>query len=1184
MQAYRNYLSGLLLTIIALLMLAAAGTVAGDETEPFFEDGMETDTGWTTMGGPDGWQRGTPTTGPGEAKSGDSCWATVLHGNYPDLGTGSLSLERELDAGGHRETSLSFWHWYEFQGKEGDRAFVEARLPGEENWQILWSSPFFDDDTVSTDGWEEVTIFLPCFEFTTFTLRFRLISDDETAYAGWYLDDLSLIGLLAPEKDAALIFLEAPEENTAVDKTEDVIISVMVQNQGTEAQSIPVECKIEHVLGLRRDIFSEQTPTLDPGEVHEMEFQWRARGEPGAYTVNITAELAGDEKPLNDDLFSVIWVRGNYDLEGGLSCFRSAAPEGISRSVFANITNNEDRDLSQVEVVFQTYFVYPESNDPYPAEMNRTVISLEEGETAKFSWNWNPERLGNYTMKLFAGPVSLSGHAEDFHIELGELQALLSVLPLFSDTREEGNPCYLDRDSGEVLAWDDDTNGAFWTGDNRTGEDRTAAWHVVGNGFESAKSWYCGIPAEERYASLMDSEIVSQPLDLEGLSDIKLSFVTKFDVEGSIYDNMYVYSSGDGDNWSQLLVYPRKEESNSYAEEGNREGWIFKELTIPQADLTSEFQMSFRFRSDSDLCFKGTWIDDIMLSALPAEYNPVVGIAGPVQGPIVKQGSLEKLYAQPLDDGNLEEYSWKSDSQGFLGDGEELDLDILNPGWHELSLKAQDDQGLWSPKVWANIYINPAPVAQIRGPVPKTAYEGEPVAFLGNWEDIDQATAFLWESDVDGELSQIANFSTMKLSVGKHDIIFKVQDEYGSWSEVTEGELTIRERILAIIDGIGPLAAPSGKTIHFNGHFEGADRAIAYEWSSNVTGLIGEETACSTNELPVGSHEVSFRVRDKMGFWSQPATSVLEIYQPAQAEIISLDPGVALEGRTVSFVGGGSAEDGITAYSWESDLDGEFYNGSEDVFSTTDLSPGEHTISLNIRDDNGFWGDATSSFLIVHQKPEADIVSIFPSPASPTELTTFTASGSDDGEVNIYSWESDIDGELYNGSDSSFFYTGLSEGGHGITLLVMDDLGAWSSPVTIILEIIAPNERPTVSISVPSQGEDLSKQVTISGRAEDPEDGLVKVEISFDGNSWRTAEGTEHWSFFWDTSGMENGNIRLRARSFDGEHYSEEVTIDVTVSNKDDDGDSPGFELYLLIPGLLAALFIFRRERQVGRP
>lgn len=68
-------------------------------------------------------------------------------------------------------------------------------------------------------------------------------------------------------------------------------------------------------------------------------------------------------------------------------------------------------------------------------------------------------------------------------------------------------------------------------------------------------------------------------------------------------------------------------------------------------------------------------------------------------------------------------------------------------------------------------------------------------------------------------------------------------------------------------------------------------------------------------------------------------------------------------------------------------------------------------------------------------------------------VVIFSGSGTDDGNITRYAWNSSIDGEFYNGSHSTLRYTGLSMGKHTISLRVMDDEGQWSAPVTTTLYI-----------------------------------------------------------------------------------------------------------------------------------
>jgi len=54
------------------------------------------------------------------------------------------------------------------------------------------------------------------------------------------------------------------------------------------------------------------------------------------------------------------------------------------------------------------------------------------------------------------------------------------------------------------------------------------------------------------------------------------------------------------------------------------------------------------------------------------------------------------------------------------------------------------------------------------------------VLFSGSGSDSDgTVVAYLWESSIDGELSTSEDYSTSELSLGRHTITFRVQDNDG---------------------------------------------------------------------------------------------------------------------------------------------------------------------------------------------------------------------------------------------------------------------------------------------------------------------------------------------------------------------------------------------------------------------
>ncbi|MDD1696273.1 MAG: PKD domain-containing protein [Methanoregula sp.] len=77
-----------------------------------------------------------------------------------------------------------------------------------------------------------------------------------------------------------------------------------------------------------------------------------------------------------------------------------------------------------------------------------------------------------------------------------------------------------------------------------------------------------------------------------------------------------------------------------------------------------------------------------------------------------------------------------------------------------------------------------------------------------------------------------------------------------------------------------PSPSTVGQTVTFTGSGEDLDGSIsAYEWSSNLTGVMGTSTSTtySTSSLSAGTHAISLRVKDDDGAWSSPVTRSLTV-------------------------------------------------------------------------------------------------------------------------------------------------------------------------------------------------------------------------------------------------------------------------------------------------------------------
>ena len=399
------------------------------------------------------------------------------------------------------------------------------------------------------------------------------------------------------------------------------------------------------------------------------------------------------------------------------------------------------------------------------------------------------------------------------------------------------------------------------------------------------------------------------------------------------------------------------------------------------------------------------------------------------------------------------------------------------------------------------------------------------------------------------------------------------------------------ERPKCVIDAISPDPALYTERIQFAGDSIGDSSITAYNWHSSINGELSTEASFETAELDPGIHTVSFMVRNYLWIWSEPATTTLTVQQHPVVESFTVTLVPAVVGANVQFTPINITDDGlIVLYRWASDLDGVLNETEDSNFYTASLSLGEHEITLTVKDNHGLWSEPFTRTILIHEKPNASIDSISPNPVIQGDEINFSGDGDDDGSVELYRWTSSLDGELYEGNSSSFSTTNLSIGNHTITLLVQDNHGAWSEPVTITLEVkeyVPPgNILPTVTIESPKDGAELKDTVTIKGSASDADGTVEKVDISVDGE-WFTATGITSWEFELDTTKLDNGQYVLKVLAYDGEDYSNDTLLSITVNNekKDDGGDAgflPGFGLLGLVLGLIL-VGIVRKHRKRTR-
>ena len=318
---------------------------------------------------------------------------------------------------------------------------------------------------------------------------------------------------------------------------------------------------------------------------------------------------------------------------------------------------------------------------------------------------------------------------------------------------------------------------------------------------------------------------------------------------------------------------------------------------------------------------------------------------------------------------------------------------------------------------------NQAPVANIDSISPTTALPNMPVTMVGSAIDEGYIEGYLWTSDIDGNLSIESNFTISNLSMGYHVISFSARDNEGRWSKLVTMNIGIGDFPEASINSITGCPSFSNcvineeESIEFNGSAvsEASDDTVVvgYQWLSSLDGTLSEESIFTISELSRGSHIITFRAINDIGFWSSNVTANVLINGIPVLSSVDFNPNPVVAGDSVIIFGDATDPDGNPlTYTWttESLLFGNGQNLYESLdngssVSTTDSDIGEHEIYLKVTDS---LGASSVSMTINIQILSPPIVSaICDEEAVLGQELLFNAIASDKGggRIVLYEWD-----------------------------------------------------------------------------------------------------------------------------------------------------------------------------------
>jgi len=265
------------------------------------------------------------------------------------------------------------------------------------------------------------------------------------------------------------------------------------------------------------------------------------------------------------------------------------------------------------------------------------------------------------------------------------------------------------------------------------------------------------------------------------------------------------------------------------------------------------------------------------------------------------------------------------------------------------------------------------------------------------------------------------------------ELVFHLyHDRFGFWANEYLQSLEVPVHVgqpelppTAYIDAITPNPAqPPSQVINFDGH--GTDingTVLAWEWRSDHDGLLStaEDFTKPSLDLTVGEHEISFRVRDEDGLWSEPTTSDLIVNNALPtAEMFGVPSEPVQGGSTIHLTLGGhdNDENGQSIVAGELRLDGNpIANPMPGMYPwQVPVAPGNYLLAYRVRDDEGALSNPVSASLdvrestppvvtgvILNQQPGRTVSAIEPSGigVQTIEITFSEPVNFNDGSVTV---------------------------------------------------------------------------------------------------------------------------------------------------------------------------------------
>ncbi|GAK03084.1 bacillopeptidase F [Geomicrobium sp. JCM 19037] len=217
----------------------------------FYHSNFQDDDGEFESGGTNSsWEWGEPTSGPNGALTGDNVWATSLSGNYNNAEDSYIGSP-VLDLSDVELAELHFNYWQDIENN-WDYGLVQVSSDGGDTWDEIAEFTGRDQE------WAQAEISLNDYLGESIQLRFAFDSDSIITYAGWYIDDVTVVG--------------TSESVDHVAENEDVASSVQMWNalNVISMRSRAFQHQMERLTMKNLTFVKKRTPSVQPSPVSRL--------------------------------------------------------------------------------------------------------------------------------------------------------------------------------------------------------------------------------------------------------------------------------------------------------------------------------------------------------------------------------------------------------------------------------------------------------------------------------------------------------------------------------------------------------------------------------------------------------------------------------------------------------------------------------------------------------------------------------------------------------------------------------------------------------------------------------------------------------------------------------------------------------------------------------------------------